>query len=134
MVVDAIFGTGFTGAAKGVEAAAIGASTRPPRRRSEHRHRQRRRREHRHGAGPAVEADLTVALHAPKVGHFVTPGGAFSGEVVIAPIGIPPICDRAPEAWLLTAAAVADLHPAQRQPGPQAVGGHGHGRRRLRAA
>jgi NAD(P)H-hydrate epimerase len=108
VVVDAIFGTGFTGAAKGVEAAAIeridqaaavvsidiasgvGASTGTVH-------------------GPVVEADLTVALHAAKVGHFVTPGGAFSGEVVIAPIGIPPICDRAPEAWLLTAAAVADL-------------------------
>jgi NAD(P)H-hydrate epimerase len=109
VVVDAIFGTGFSGAAKGVEAAAIqrldqttavvvsvdiasgvDAST---------------------GAvhGPFVAADLTVALHAAKVGHFVTPGGAFSGEVVIAPIGIPPTCDGAPEAWLLTAVAVADL-------------------------
>ena len=27
--------------------------------------------------GPAVVADLTVALHAAKVGHFVTPGGAL---------------------------------------------------------
>ena len=75
VVVDAIFGTGFTGAAKGAAAAAIelineapgavvsvdiasgvGAST---------------------GAvhGPAVVADLTVALHAAKIGHFVTPGG-----------------------------------------------------------
>ncbi|MEI6451466.1 MAG: NAD(P)H-hydrate epimerase, partial [Actinomycetes bacterium] len=82
VVVDAIFGTGFTGAAKGAAAAAIELINEAP------------------GAvvsvdiasgvgastgvihGPAVFADLTVALHAAKIGHFVTPGGTFSGEVV----------------------------------------------------
>ena len=90
VVVDAIFGTGFTGAAKGAAAEVIGLINEAP------------------GAvvvsvdiasgvgastgvvdGPAVMADLTVALHAAKVGHFVTPGGAHSGEVVVVPIGIP---------------------------------------------
>ena len=102
VVVDAIFGTGFTGAAKGPAAAAIELINEAP------------------GAvvsvdimsgvganngsvhGPAVEADLTVTLHAAKVGHFVTPGGALSGEVVIAPIGIPALCDQDPDVWLLT--------------------------------
>ena len=109
VVVDAIFGTGFTGAAKGAAAAAIelineapgavvsvdiasgvGAST---------------------GAihGPAVFADLTVALHGAKIGHFVTPGGTFSGEVVVAPIGIPPLCDHDTDVWLLTEDGVAPL-------------------------
>ncbi|HMK92136.1 MAG TPA: NAD(P)H-hydrate dehydratase [Thermoleophilia bacterium] len=109
VVVDAIFGTGFTGAAKGTAAAAIGLINEAP------------------GAvvsvdimsgvgagagtvhGPAVEADLTVALHAAKVGHFVLPGGALSGEVVIAPIGIPSLCDVDPTAWLLTDEAVGEL-------------------------
>jgi len=109
VVVDAVFGTGFTGAAKGVAAAAIELMNEAP------------------GAvvsvdiasgvgagsgavhGPAVVADLTVALHAAKVGHFVTPGGALSGEVVIAPIGIPALCDRDPDVWLLTAAAMGAL-------------------------
>ena len=109
VVVDAVFGTGFTGAAKGPAAAVIelmneapgavvsvdimsgvGASTG-----SVH--------------GPAVFADLTVTLHAAKVGHFVTPGGAFSGEVVIAPIGIPSLCDHDPDVWLLTDDSVAEL-------------------------
>ena len=102
VVIDAIFGTGFTGAAKGAAAVAIelmneapgavvsidiasgvGAST---------------------GAvhGPAVVADLTVALHAAKIGHFVTPGGTCSGEVVVVPIGIPPLCDHDADVWLLT--------------------------------
>ncbi|MEZ5125230.1 MAG: NAD(P)H-hydrate dehydratase [Thermoleophilia bacterium] len=109
VVVDAIFGTGFTGAAKGTAAAAIQLINEAP------------------GAvvsvdiasgvgathgtvnGPAVIADLTVALHAAKVGHFVTPGGALSGEVVVAPIGIPAACDRDASVYLLTAEGVADL-------------------------
>ncbi len=109
VVVDAIFGTGFTGAAKGAAAAAIelinetsaevvsidiasgvGADA---------------------GAvhGPAVVADLTVALHAAKVGHFVTPGGAFSGEVVVVPIGIPALCEREADVWLLTSTGLQPL-------------------------
>ena len=109
VVVDAVFGTGFTGAAKGIAAAAIELMNEAP------------------GAvvsvdimsgvgagtgavhGPAVLADLTVALHAAKVGHFVTPGGAFSGEVVVAPIGIPSLCDHDPDAWLLTEEGVGVL-------------------------
>ena len=107
VVVDAIFGTGFTGAAKGPAAAAIELINEAP------------------GAvvsidiasgvgastgtvhGPAVVADLTVTLHAAKVGHFVTPGGALSGEVVVAPIGIPALCDRDADVWLLTDEAMA---------------------------
>jgi hydroxyethylthiazole kinase-like uncharacterized protein yjeF len=109
VVVDAIFGTGFTGAAKGPAAAVIELINEAP------------------GAvvsvdimsgvgagtgsihGPAVMADVTVALHAAKVGHFVTPGGAFSGEVVVAPIGIPGLCDQDPSVWLLTDDAAAEL-------------------------
>jgi hydroxyethylthiazole kinase-like uncharacterized protein yjeF len=109
VVVDAIFGTGFKGEAIGPQAAAIAlindspaaivsidiasgveAST---------------------GAvhGPAVRADTTIALHAAKIGHFVTPGGACSGEVVVVPIGIPPICDYRPDLWLLTPGALEPL-------------------------
>jgi NAD(P)H-hydrate epimerase len=109
VVVDAIFGTGFTGAAKGPAAAVIELVNEAP------------------GAvvsvdimsgvganngsvhGPAVEADLTVTLHAAKVGHFVTPGGALSGEVVIAPIGIPALCDQDPDVWMLTEEGMAAL-------------------------
>ncbi len=109
VVVDAIFGTGFTGAAKGPAAAVIQLINEAP------------------GAvvsidimsgvgasngsihGPAVIADVTVTLHAAKVGHFVTPGGAFSGEVVVAPIGIPALCDQDPKVWLLTDEAMGEL-------------------------
>jgi len=40
--------------------------------------------------GPSVEADLTVALAAPKIAHIFAPAAARVGELVVAPIGIPP--------------------------------------------
>jgi NAD(P)H-hydrate epimerase len=109
VIVDAVFGTGFTGPAKGAAATAIDLINEAP------------------GAvvsvdiasgvgassgvihGPAVFADLTVALHAAKIGHFVTPGGTFSGEVVVSPIGIPPLCDHDTDVWLLTEHGLAPL-------------------------
>jgi NAD(P)H-hydrate epimerase len=39
--------------------------------------------------GDAVYADLTISLHAPKVGQFVAPGVFHCGEVRVADIGIP---------------------------------------------
>jgi hydroxyethylthiazole kinase-like uncharacterized protein yjeF len=42
-------------------------------------------------AGPAIlPTDLTVTFACPKRGHFLFPGAAFVGELVIADIGIPP--------------------------------------------
>jgi NAD(P)H-hydrate epimerase len=39
--------------------------------------------------GAAVEAATTVSFHAAKLGHSVAPGKWHTGELVIAPIGIP---------------------------------------------
>jgi hydroxyethylthiazole kinase-like uncharacterized protein yjeF len=39
-------------------------------------------------AGAAVRAELTVTMHAPKVGLVVAPGRFHAGEVVVAGIGI----------------------------------------------
>ena len=39
-------------------------------------------------AGAAVEADLTVTFHAPKVGLVVAPGRFHAGRVVVAGIGL----------------------------------------------
>ena len=36
-----------------------------------------------------VEADVTVTFHGAKVGHYVAPGKWATGELVVAPIGIP---------------------------------------------
>jgi ADP-dependent NAD(P)H-hydrate dehydratase / NAD(P)H-hydrate epimerase len=88
-VVDAIFGTGFSGAPRAPADAAIVAINEC-------------------GApvvaadiasgvdastgeveGVAVVADATVSFHAPKLGHRVAPGKAHTGALHVAAIGIP---------------------------------------------
>jgi ADP-dependent NAD(P)H-hydrate dehydratase / NAD(P)H-hydrate epimerase len=89
-VVDAIFGTGFSGAPREPAIAAIAAINRC-------------------GApvvacdiasgvdassgevgAAAVAADLTVTFHAAKLGQRIAPGKWHTGELRVAPIGIPP--------------------------------------------
>src|SRR5947208_113529 len=41
-------------------------------------------------AGAAVQADLTVTMHGPKVGLAVAPGRFHAGEVAVADIGLEP--------------------------------------------
>src|SRR6266496_1487820 len=88
VVIDAIFGTGFHGepreeAARSIEAinsagvpvvsvdvpSGVDASTGEV-------------------SGAAVDADLTVTFHAPKVGLHVTPGRFHAGAIVVADIGL----------------------------------------------
>jgi hydroxyethylthiazole kinase-like uncharacterized protein yjeF len=90
LVVDAVFGTGFSGkprpeAARAIEEmnaggapvvavdvpSGVDASTGEV-------------------AGPAVEAEVTVTFHAPKLGLAVSPGRFHAGEVVLADIGLAP--------------------------------------------
>lgn len=47
--------------------------------------------------GPCVKADLTVALAAPKIAHIFAPAAGCVGELVVAPIGIPPFLFEKPE-------------------------------------
>jgi len=89
VVVDAIFGTGFSGsprdpAASAIEAmnecgapvvaadiaSGVDASTGEV-------------------AGAAVRADLTVSFHAAKLGQWIAPGKRFTGALEVAAIGIP---------------------------------------------
>jgi ADP-dependent NAD(P)H-hydrate dehydratase / NAD(P)H-hydrate epimerase len=89
IIVDAIFGTGLQRAAAGIFAAAIedinradgfkiavdlpsGLSSDTPLL-----------------IGPAVKADLTVALAAPKISHVLPPSEEYVGELEVAGIGIP---------------------------------------------
>ena len=109
-VVDAIFGTGFSGEAREPARAAIeaiggcgapvvacdiasgvDASSGEV-------------------AGAAVAADFTVSFHAAKLGHRVAPGKWHTGELRVVPIGIP---DGAPETAAAGTidAAVLDLLP-----------------------
>ncbi len=109
-VVDAIFGTGFSGAAREPAAAAIEAINRC-------------------GApvvacdiasgvdassgeveGETVEAAMTISFHAAKLGHRVAPGKWHTGELRVVPIGIPDGAPSAPAAGEI-AAAVLGLAP-----------------------
>jgi hydroxyethylthiazole kinase-like uncharacterized protein yjeF len=89
VIIDAIFGTGFAGAPRDPAASAIeaineastpvvatdvasgvNASTGEV-------------------EGTAVAADVTVTFHAAKLGHWIAPGKQHTGELRVAPIGIP---------------------------------------------
>src|SRR5438552_6225768 len=110
VVIDAIFGTGFSGAprapadatieainscgapvvaadiASGVDAASGEV------------------------AGAVVDADLTVSFHAAKLGHWIEPGKALAGELRVAAIGIPDGAPSTPAAGLI-GDAVLELAP-----------------------
>lgn len=88
-VVDAIFGTGFKGAATGIPALAIEAinsSCKPviavdiPSGLSTDTGK---------AEGPCIKADVTVTFGLPKVGQVFYPGKTLCGRLVIADIGFP---------------------------------------------
>jgi len=90
VIIDAIFGTGLMKPAEGLFAAAIQDINKAagykvavdiPSGLSSDTFRL---------IGPAVKADLTVALAAPKIGHVFPPAEEYVGELVRADIGIPP--------------------------------------------
>jgi NAD(P)H-hydrate epimerase len=109
VVVDAIFGTGFSGAPREPAAAAIEAINRC-------------------GApvvacdiasgvaassgeieGAAVEADLTVSFHAAKLGQRIAPGKWHTGELRVVAIGIPAGAPPAPAGGTIEPAVLALL-------------------------
>ncbi len=109
-VVDAIFGTGFSGVAREPAAGAIDAIGRcrvpvvacdiasgVDASSGE-------------VEGVAVEADVTVTFHAAKLGHFVAPGKWRTGELRVAPIGIPEGAPSAPVGGVIDS-AVLELAP-----------------------
>ena len=115
VVVDAIFGTGFSGAPRAPADAAIeaindcaapvvaadipsgvDASTGEV-------------------EGVAVRADVAVSFHAPKLGHWVRPGKAHAGRIEVAEIGIPPDPPVEAAAGLIDAEVLA--LPPPRTPG-----------------
>jgi hydroxyethylthiazole kinase-like uncharacterized protein yjeF len=66
--------------------------------------------------GPSVAADLTVTLAAPKIAHIFPPAAERVGELVVAPIGIPPSLFDRPELRLeLVEEAAVRPHFARRK-------------------
>jgi NAD(P)H-hydrate epimerase len=109
LVVDAVFGTGFSGVAEGPAAAAIKLINCTPAPVVSVDIASGVDGSTGEVGGSAVLADLTVTMHEAKVGHFVTPGGELAGEVVVVPIGIPPDCRVEPDVWVLDAEGLAPL-------------------------
>jgi NAD(P)H-hydrate epimerase len=110
VIVDAIFGTGFSGAPRdpadqAIEAinqasvpvvaadiaSGVDASSGEV-------------------AGAAVTADVTVTFHAAKIGHWIHPGRGHTGELRVAEIGIPAGAPTEPAAGLI-AGTVLELPP-----------------------
>jgi NAD(P)H-hydrate epimerase len=107
IVVDALFGTGLERPLEGLYAAAVDDINRSgafkvavdiPSGLSADRFEI---------IGPSVEADLTVALAAPKVAHIFPPAAERVGELVVAPIGIPPALFESPSLKLELVEAAA---------------------------
>ena len=115
IIVDAIFGTGFTGEPSGKAAEMIRAANRSV-----------------SVTGTPVvavdiasgvdastgeaarinlPADATVTFHAPKVGHFVAPGSYLAGDIILADIGIPQELSADADHFLADGEEVALLVP-----------------------
>lgn len=109
VIIDAIFGTGFSGEPRGRAAQFIRIATDAAAR-----------------GNPIVAvdiasgvdaatgevartvltADATVTFHVPKVGHFVEPGGYYCGDLILADIGIPEDAGAVPDHFLADAEEV----------------------------
>ncbi|MBE0429386.1 MAG: NAD(P)H-hydrate dehydratase [Thermoleophilia bacterium] len=115
VIVDAVFGTGFSGEPRGKGAAFIEAAADAA---------------EKHGAPvvavdvasgvnastgeiaeTALPADATVTFHRPKVGHFVEPGGYFCGDLMLVDIGIPKLAEVSADHFLAGAAGLAGVIP-----------------------
>jgi NAD(P)H-hydrate epimerase len=90
IVVDAIFGTGLDKPLAGLYAAAVEDINRSPAFRVAVDIPSGLSSDTFETIGPSVRADLTVALAAPKIAHIFPPAAERVGELVVAPIGIPP--------------------------------------------
>jgi ADP-dependent NAD(P)H-hydrate dehydratase / NAD(P)H-hydrate epimerase len=105
-VVDAIFGTGFSGVPRPPALAAIEAIGACPAPVVACDVASGVDASSGEVAGAAVEADVTVAFHAAKVGHLVAPGKWHAGELRVAPIGIPAGGQGEPAAGAIDASAL----------------------------
>ncbi|MDH4034497.1 MAG: NAD(P)H-hydrate epimerase, partial [candidate division Zixibacteria bacterium] len=88
-IIDAIFGTGFTGAPRGQAAELIDYINIQPQCTIAIDLPSGLNADNGQHDGVAVRADYTCTLALPKYGLFVTPGRELAGAVITVPIGIP---------------------------------------------
>jgi hydroxyethylthiazole kinase-like uncharacterized protein yjeF len=111
VVVDAIFGTGFAGAPRDSAASAIEAINTSPAPVVATDVASGVNASTGEVDGSAVEADVTVTFHSAKLGHWIAPGKQHTGELRVAPIGIPHGAPAAVSAGLISAEVLAIAPP-----------------------
>ncbi|MDN5345460.1 MAG: ADP-dependent NAD(P)H-hydrate dehydratase / NAD(P)H-hydrate epimerase [Clostridia bacterium] len=89
LVVDAIFGTGFKGAAMGLPAAVINMINKAHRDTVAVDLPSGLEADTGRAFGPCIQATWTVTFALPKLGLVVEPGATFAGRLEVADIGIP---------------------------------------------
>lgn len=90
ILIDAVFGTGLTKPAAGLYAKVIRDINRSPAYRVAVDIPSGLSSDSFLPIGPAVEADLTVTMAAPKIAHVFAPTEQMCGELVVADISLPP--------------------------------------------
>lgn len=90
LIVDALFGTGLTKPVEGLQARVIGDINAAPGFKAAVDIPSGLSSDTSRVIGPAVRADLTVTLAAPKIAHVLPPSEEYIGRLFVAPIGIPP--------------------------------------------
>jgi NAD(P)H-hydrate epimerase len=90
ILIDAVFGTGLTKPAAGLYAKVIRDINRSPAFRAAVDIPSGLSSDCFRPIGPAVEADLTVTMAAPKIAHVFAPTEQMCGELVVADISLPP--------------------------------------------
>jgi ADP-dependent NAD(P)H-hydrate dehydratase / NAD(P)H-hydrate epimerase len=112
LVVDAIFGTGFAGSPRDPAAAAIDAMNEADAPVVATDVASGINASTGEIEGKAVAADVTVTFHAPKLGHWIAPGKEHTGELRVAPIGIPDGAPTEPKGGLIDS-RVLELVPGR---------------------
>jgi len=90
LIIDALFGTGFRGPARGLAADLIQTANAVKRPILAIDVPSGLNADTGHPEGPAVRASATVTMGLPKVGLLVFPGAELAGTIYVADIGYPP--------------------------------------------
>lgn len=89
LIVDAIYGTGFKGKARGIGAEVINAINRSGRPVIAVDLPSGLEADTGRVNGPCIRADITCTLGLPKLGLYLHPGAELTGEVVVTDISLP---------------------------------------------
>jgi NAD(P)H-hydrate epimerase len=100
IIVDAIFGTGLSKPAEGLAAAVIEDINAAPGKKVAVDLPSGLSSDSFNVIGPAVRANLTIALGAPKIAHIFPPADEYVGKLVVADISLPPVLFASPDLTL----------------------------------